>query len=76
MAGESTTRLEPPSERIHNSILQTLGIALLEEEYCERLLRLGRTTDLQDHLLAIRSAIESSSAELRAMMVELRSRDA
>lgn len=76
MATESTAERPLPSDRIHNSILQTLGIALLEEELCERLLRLDRTADLQEHLLTIRSTIEATSVELRTLMVELRARGA
>jgi signal transduction histidine kinase len=65
----------PLAERIHNTVLQMLGSALLKAEMAEQLGRLGRQDEVPGQLLELRAALEQTVVELRAIMAELR-RDA
>jgi signal transduction histidine kinase len=55
----------PLAERIHNTVLQMLGSALLKAEMAEQLGRLGRQDEVPAQLLELRASLEQTVAELR-----------
>jgi len=62
----------PLARRIHDRVLQLLGSALLKTEMCEQLGRLGREGEILDTLVELRSTLEQTVDELRAIMADLR----
>ena len=62
----------PLARRIHDRILGLIGTALVKTEMCETLGQLGRQDEIPATLLELRSALEETSIELRAIMAELR----
>jgi signal transduction histidine kinase len=62
----------PLARRIHDRVLQLLGTALLKTEMCEQLGRLGRQDEIMDTLVELRSTLEETVGELRAIMADLR----
>ncbi len=62
----------PLATRIHDRVLQLLGIALFKTEMCEQLGRLGRGGEIEGTLLELRETLEQTVDELRAIMSELR----
>lgn len=62
----------PLARRIHDRVLQLLGVALLKTEMCEELGRLGRADEIPDTLLELRTTLEQTVEELRAIMTDLR----
>jgi signal transduction histidine kinase len=66
----------PLARRIHDRVLQLLGTALLKTEMCEQLGRLGREDEIQDTLVELRTTLEETVAELRAIMADLRTQPA
>ena len=63
-------------ERIHTSVLQLLGSALLKAEMIEQLSRLGRRDEVPAQLLELRWALEQACLELRHIMADLRAASA
>ena len=62
----------PLARRIHDRVLGLLGTALVKTEMCETLGQLGREDEIPAILLELRSALEETVVELRAIMAELR----
>jgi signal transduction histidine kinase len=62
----------PLARRIHDRVLQLLGTALLKTEMCEQLGRLGRQDEIMDTLVELRTTLEETVGELRAIMADLR----
>ena len=62
----------PLARRIHDRILGLIGTALVKTEMCETLGQLGRQDEIPATLLELRSALEDTVIELRAIMAELR----
>jgi len=62
----------PLARRIHDRVLGLLGTALVKTEMCETLGQLGRENEIPATLLELRSALEDTIVELRAIMAELR----
>ena len=62
----------PLARRIHDRVLGQLGAALVKAEMCEKLDELGRYEEIRPTLLELRSALDESVVELRAIMAELR----
>jgi signal transduction histidine kinase len=62
----------PLARRIHDRVLGLLGTALMKTEMCETLGQLGRQEEIPNTLVELRSALEESVVELRAIMTELR----
>ena len=62
----------PLARRIHDRVLGQLGAALVKAEMCEKLEELGRYEEIRPTLLELRSALDESVVELRAIMAELR----
>ena len=62
----------PLARRIHDRVLGLLGTALMKTEMCETLGKLGRQDEIPATLLDLRSALEETIVELRAIMAELR----
>jgi signal transduction histidine kinase len=62
----------PLARRIHDRVLGLLGTALVKTEMCETLGRLGRQDEIPATLVELRSALEETVVELRAIMAELR----
>jgi signal transduction histidine kinase len=69
------TAPHPLARRIHDRVLGLLGTALVKTEMCEMLGQLGREDEIPATLLELRSALEESIIELRAIMAELRTAD-
>jgi signal transduction histidine kinase len=69
------TAPHPLARRIHDRVLGLLGTALVKTEMCETLGQLGREDEIPATLLELRSALEESIIELRAIMAELRTAD-
>ena len=57
--------------RIHDSVLQLLGSALLRAELSEQLGALGRYDELPGALAEMRQSVEDAALELRAIMAAL-----
>jgi signal transduction histidine kinase len=66
------TSTHPLARRIHDRVLGLLGTALMKTEMCETLGQLGRQDEIPATLLELRSALEETIIELRAIMAELR----
>jgi signal transduction histidine kinase len=66
------TAPHPLARRIHDRVLGLLGTALVKTEMCETLGQLGRENEIPATLLELRSALEDTFVELRAIMAELR----
>jgi len=66
------TAPHPLARRIHDRVLGLLGTALVKTEMCETLGQLGREDEIPATLLELRSALEDTIVELRAIMAELR----
>jgi signal transduction histidine kinase len=66
------TAPHPLARRIHDRVLGLLGTALVKTEMCEALGQLGRENEIPATLLELRSALEDTIVELRAIMAELR----
>ena len=64
--------VHPLAVRIHDGVLQLVGVAMIKAEMAEHLGRLGRHDDVPAALAELRSALDGAVAELRAIMVELR----
>ena len=62
----------PIAKRIHDNVLGLLGTALMKTEMCETLGQLGRQDEIPATLVELRSALEDTIVELRAIMAELR----
>jgi signal transduction histidine kinase len=62
----------PLARRIHDRVLGLLGTAMVKTEMIERLGQLGREEEIPATLLELRSALEETIIELRAIMAELR----
>ena len=62
----------PLARRIHDRVLGLLGTALVKTEMCETLGNLGRQDEIPATLAELRSALEQTIVELRAIMAELR----
>ena len=62
----------PIAKRIHDNVLGLLGTALMKTEMCETLGQLGRQDEIPATLVELRSALENTIVELRAIMAELR----
>jgi signal transduction histidine kinase len=62
----------PLARRIHDRVLGQLGTALVKAEMCEKLEELGRYDEIRPTLLQLRSALDETVVELRAIMAELR----
>ena len=62
----------PLARRIHDRVLGLIGTALVKMEMCETLGQLGRQDEIPATLLELRSALEDTVIELRAIMAELR----
>lgn len=62
----------PLARRIHDTILQLLGTALLKTELCEQLGRLGREDEMMGTLAELRTTLEETVGELRSIMNDLR----
>jgi signal transduction histidine kinase len=62
----------PLARRIHDRVLGLLGTALVKTEMCETLGNLGRQDEIPATLAELRSALEETIVELRAIMAELR----
>jgi signal transduction histidine kinase len=62
----------PLARRIHDRVLQLVGTALLKTEMCEQLGWLGRQDEIMDILVELRSTLEETVVELRAIMADLR----
>jgi signal transduction histidine kinase len=62
----------PLARRIHDRVLQLLGVALLKTEMCEQLGLLGREDEMVGTLVELRITLEETVDELRAIMSELR----
>jgi len=63
---------QPIAKRIHDNVLGLLGTALMKTEMCETLGQLGRQDEIPATLVELRSALENTIVELRAIMAELR----
>jgi signal transduction histidine kinase len=63
----------PLARRIHDRVLGLLGTALMKTEMCERLAELNRHDEIGPTLAELRSALDQTVVELRAIMAELRS---
>ena len=70
------TAPHPLARRIHDRVLGLLGTALVKTEMCETLGQLGREDEIPATLLELRSALEDTILELRAIMAELRTEPA
>ena len=70
------TAPHPLARRIHDRVLGLLGTALVKTEMCETLGQLGRENEIPATLLELRSALEDTIVELRAIMAELRTETA
>ena len=70
------TAPHPLAQRIHDRVLGLLGTALVKTEMCETLGQLGREDEIPATLLELRSALEDTIVELRAIMAELRTEPA
>jgi signal transduction histidine kinase len=70
------TAPHPLVRRIHDRVLGLLGTALVKTEMCETLGQLGREDEIPATLLELRSALEDTIVELRAIMAELRTEPA
>jgi len=66
------TAPHPLARRIHDRVLGLLGTALVKTEMCETLGQLGRENEIPATLLELRSALEDTIIDLRAIMAELR----
>ena len=64
--------VHPLAKRIHDRVLGLLGTALVKAEMCEKLDELGRYDEIQPTLVELRSALDATVVELRAIMSELR----
>jgi signal transduction histidine kinase len=62
----------PLAQRIHDRVLQLVGTALLKTEMCEALSQLGREDEIMTTLIELRSTLEETADELRAIMSDLR----
>lgn len=63
----------PLARRIHDGVMQLLGTALIKTEMCEQLAQLGRPDEIPASLVELRSTLEDTIVELRALMLEVRS---
>jgi hypothetical protein len=52
--------------------MQLVGTALYKVEMCERLAALGRSDEVPPYLAELRSSLEATVLELRAVMSELK----
>ena len=59
------------ARRIHDSVLQLLGSALLRAELSEQLGALGRYDELPGTLAEMRGSLEEACLELRSIMATL-----
>jgi signal transduction histidine kinase len=66
----------PIARRLHDGVLQLLGTALYKVEMCEKLADLGRHDEVPAHLAELRSSLEDTVVELRAIMAELKNQAA
>jgi signal transduction histidine kinase len=62
--------------RIHDRVLQLIGTALLKAEMAETLARYGRHDEVPATLVELRSALEETTVELRAIMADLKNQAA
>jgi signal transduction histidine kinase len=62
----------PLAKRIHDRVLQLVGTAMLKAEMAEQLELLGRHDEVPATLMELRSALDETVGELRAIMSELR----
>ena len=62
----------PLAIRIHDRVLQLLAYAVLKTEVCEQFAQLGRGEEVMDSLGELRSTLEATADELRAIMSDLR----
>ena len=61
------------ADRIHDDVLQRLGVAMLKAELCEHLYSAERVPDMAAPLGDLREMLEHVCVELRELMAELRS---
>jgi signal transduction histidine kinase len=62
----------PLAKRIHDRVLQLIGTAMIKAEMAEQLELLGRHQEVPPTLIELRSALDETIVELRAIMAELR----
>jgi signal transduction histidine kinase len=62
----------PLAKRIHDRVLQLIGTAMMKAEMVEQLELLGRHDEVTPVLIDLRSALDDTVTELRAIMAELR----
>jgi signal transduction histidine kinase len=62
----------PIARRLHDGVMQLLGTALYKVEMCERLTALGRSDEVPPYLAELRSSLEDTVVELRAVMSDLK----
>jgi signal transduction histidine kinase len=62
----------PLAVRIHDRVLQLLAFAMLKTEVCENFAQLGRGSEVIETLEELRSTLEQTADELRAIMADLR----
>lgn len=60
---------------IHDRVLQSLGVAMLQADLCRRLWRAGRDQEAMAELEGALAGLDTALDELRAVMSELRGRD-
>jgi signal transduction histidine kinase len=62
----------PLAVRLHDRVLQLIGTAMMKVEMAETLGRLGRHDEVPTTLVELRSALEETILELRAIMADLK----
>ena len=66
----------PLARRIHDGVLQLIGMAMLKADMAETLMRLGRTDEVSVALVELRSALDDTVIELRSIMSDLKNQAA
>ena len=64
--------VHPLAARIHDRVLQLVGLAMVKADMAEQLGRLGRQDEVPAALAELRSALDQTVVELRAIMVDLK----
>jgi len=64
--------VHPLAARIHDRVLQLVGLAMVKADMAEQLGRLGRQDEVPAALAELRSALDETVVELRAIMVDLK----
>jgi signal transduction histidine kinase len=62
--------------RIHDRVLQLVGTAMMKAELADKLGQLGRHDEASEALVDLRSALDQTVVELRAIMADLKNQAA